>query len=242
MRSNHDQYMAEKQQKFLSYVNQLAESTPTSLIPRSQRQNSRSRVNQQDNWQGKETTQQTMIQPQVAKIRPTLELNPTNKEIQPVYTVQTLILDSNHRNTELYPTTSDFVLRIADTLKNVAMLRILKTEFYQPGNTLGYFILNDIKVPLQTNTIEHAYLYINGYAKAVIGNEQNNAILGRIGPGSEIYPAVSGSILQDPYAYIFQPIEPKLRRFHLRLLNHEGQYYQAENTRLILTIAVYCIA
>lgn len=157
----------------------------------------------------------------------------------PTYRLHTLIVDSCHRDVNLYPNPTDFVVRVQEVFRNVAALRILRTEFYQPSNSFGYFVLNDMKVPLQLYNMEHAYLYLNGYLSTVVANDTNVALFGRICPGTELYPAVTADILQDPFIYVMNPVEPRLRKFHVRLLTHDGQPYPANNARVILTIGIY---
>lgn len=158
------------------------------------------------------------------------------------YKIHNIIIDSDLRDTGLYPNANDFVVRLQEPYKMVVALRILKTEFYQPSNSFGYFVLNEAKIPLQLYNVSHAYLYVNGYTNTAIVNESNIALMGRIGPGMEMYPSVSGDPLKDPFIYVFRPIEGKLRRFHVKLVNADGSAYPVTNARVVLTIAVYCVA
>lgn len=158
------------------------------------------------------------------------------------FKIYNIIIDSDLRDTGLYPDASDFVVRLQEPFKSVAAMRILKTEFYQPSNSFGYFVLNEAKIPLQLYNVSHAYLYLNGYTNTAIVNEGNVALLGRIGPGMEMYPAVCGDPLKDPFIYVFRPIEGKLRRFHVKLVNADGSAYPVTNARVVLTIAVYCVS
>ncbi len=160
----------------------------------------------------------------------------------PTYRLQTLIIDSGHRDVNQYPNASDFVVKVQEVFKNVAAVRILRTEFYQPSNSFGYFVLNEARIPLQLYNVEHAYLYLNGWISTSVANDTNVALFGRIGPGTEFYPAVSGDILQDPYVYFVNPVEPRLRRFHVKLLTHEGQPYPVNNARVVLTLAIYSMS
>jgi hypothetical protein len=166
-----------------------------------------------------------------------------DKHIAPKYSVKTLILDSNYRDVNIYPNVNNFVVTLADTIKDVAAIRFVRTELYQDNCTAGYFVLNGMRIPLQTNTAEPAYLNLNNYSKAYIGNNVNIPnIFGRILPGSEYYPAISGSFIEDPYTHVFKPVHLKMRRFHVRLLNYDGTSYSITNTgRVVLTFALYCL-
>jgi hypothetical protein len=157
------------------------------------------------------------------------------------YRLYTVILDSAHRNREQYPYSNDFVLKLQENMRNVVAIRILKTEYYQSENMLGYMVFNDIRIPLQANNVEHAYLYLNGYINTVIANESNIPLFGRIGPGTEQYPSISANPFDDPYIYMMRPVEPKMRRFHIKLLTADGSQYMAQDSRVVITLALYCL-
>lgn len=152
-----------------------------------------------------------------------------------------IIIDSDHRDVNIYPNANDFVVKLQDYLTNVAAIRVLKSEFYQSANSLGYMVFNDVRVPLQLYNVEHAYLYLNGYNNTAVANDTNVALFGRIGPGTEIYPGVSADPYKDPYIYVMRPVDPRLRRFHLKLLDANGALYSVEDARIVITLAVYCI-
>lgn len=240
MLRNRDQYLAETKQRLMSRLGQLAQQYthpiqqhPQHAVSSSARRSSRKNVDglNDGSFNGQkvgEHNQNTLLQ-----IARTL-----------TYDVRTLVLDSNLRNMQYEVSPCDFIIYLPESLRKVALIRIIRTELYQSGNTMGYFVLNDVKIPLQTTTIEHAYLAINDYAKMIIGNGATNVnVLGRIGPGSEIYPPACADVLQDPHTYVFRPVEPKLQRFHVRLLNHNGTPYESiNNGRIIITLAAYCIS
>jgi hypothetical protein len=164
-----------------------------------------------------------------------------NRMIDSKYIVQTVILDSAHRNLLQFPNANDYVIKILEPLRNVAAVRLLKTEYFEPCSTQGYFVMNGVKIPLQSYNLDHAYLYLNGWINTIIANDTNTNLFGRVAPGVDTYPAVAGNIENDPYTYILRPSEPRLRRFHVRLLTHEGQLQAVTNARVILTLAFYCL-
>jgi hypothetical protein len=256
--SNHERYLAEQKNKYLAYLGELAEYTqtkpekarsrrraavaaaaaaaepvpvlgqvrrgngvgqhPTQHWPAAAEQQASAGLPQRQMplmaWQNVETTRQEAL-PADTGAR-------FYRQIQPSYDIHTLILDSAHRDTAQFPAANDFILKLSENIKNVALLRILKTEFYD--------------TPAQS-----AYLYLNGYVKTYIGNDRNATVLGRIGPNAEHYPAVTGNILNDPYAYVFRPMEPRLNRFHIKLLDHNGALVTVSAPSVILTIALYCL-
>jgi len=164
-----------------------------------------------------------------------------DRYVQTKFRVYNIIIDSEHRDKTAYPSSNDFVVRLQDYIRNVAAVRILKSEFYQPSNSFGYFVLNEMRVPLQLYNVEHAYLYFNGYVSTTVANDTNVALFGRIGPGTDVYPAVTGDITKDPYIYIMRPVELKMRKVHIKLLTHDGQPYPVNNARVVITIAAYSL-
>lgn len=164
-----------------------------------------------------------------------------DRYISSSYRVYNIIVDSSLRNINEYPSANDFVVRLLEPLKNVGAIRVLKTEFFQPSNSIGYFVINQARVPLQLYDMENAYLYLNGYISTSVANDTNTAFFGRIGPGTEMYPAVTGNLTQDPYIYVLKPADPRLRKFHVKLLSHDGSPYPVQNAKVVLTIAVYCM-
>lgn len=146
------------------------------------------------------------------------------------YRVSNLILDSSFKT--LNYGDNDFVLKLSDPLKNVAAIRILRTEFYNSSN------LNTFE-----NNFENVYLYLNGYINTFLANNTNTQIYGRLIAGTETYPSVSGDIKQDPYIYFFRPIENSLNRFHIKLLNSDGSLYdlKGNKAKIVITFAIYSV-
>lgn len=161
--------------------------------------------------------------------------------VRPTFRPFNIIIDSAHRDTDLFPQCNDFVVRLVENLRNVAAVRILKTEFYQSSNSPGFMVFNDIQIPLQSNSVEHAYLYLNGMINTAIANDTNIPLFGRVGPGTEMYPSIAANPLDDPFVYVMRPIEPKMRKFHVRLLQPDGTLYPVEDARIIIVLAVYCL-
>ncbi len=156
------------------------------------------------------------------------------------YHTSTLIIDSAFRDINMHPHPNNFVVKLTEPLKDVAAIRLLRTEYYDPSSNNGYFVINQVKVPLQLYSMESAYLYLNGYSLLEMTNDTTNEVFGRLAVGTESYPAITSDITNDPFVYIFRPQEPKLRRFHVKLMNPDGSLYTTQSARVILTLAVYC--
>ena len=233
MTNTRSQYLAEAQQRYLKFLQQ----------EESQEQKVRERVLEEKTFPKEKKKARKPLE-KVATLayqeRPensqlTMDRYLTNK-----FRVYNVIIDSSFRAAGTQA--NDFVSRLEEPFRNVVAIRLLRTEYFQPSTSTNYFVFNSIRVPIQAFTMENAYLYLNGYTSTVIANESNTQYFGRIGPGTEIYPAVNGSLTQDPYIFILQPIEQKLRRFHVRLHKTDGELYPVdESTRVVLTLAVYCL-
>lgn len=231
---NQRQYQDELQARYLKFFNQPAEPTDASAElmklqkKREKKRKIRARVQQ-------DTTDLTGPNGEQASLV-------MNRMLSSPYVVQTIILDSAHRSTSQFPNANEYVLKLLEPLRNLAAVRIMKTEYFEPCSTQGYFVMNGVKIPLQSYTLEHAYLYLNGWINTTIANEANTNVFGRISPGVDTYPAVTTDLVTDPFTYILRPSEPRLRRFHIRLHTHDGQLQPVTNARIILTLACYCLA
>ena len=225
-----DQYLLETQQRYLRFI-QKEDEAEQQVRERNLPEKKRSRKLKQ------------LPQTQAAALvrDESMPMMTMDRYLSTKYRVYNIILDSTFRDLIHYPNANDFVVKLSEPLKNAVALRLLRTEFYQPSQTNGYFVLNQVRIPIQLYNIESAYLYINGYTSTNIANEVNTQFFGRIGAGTEVFPAVTGSISQDPYIYVMQPIEPRLKRFHIKLMQADGSLYAVDNARVVITLAVYCI-
>lgn len=224
-----DQYRAEMEQRYLKYVQKEDEREELS----------RKALVRQEKKQREKNSAMT----KKFGTRALAESATTfGRYIPSALRVSTIVLDSAFRDNNLFPQANDFVVKIPETLRDVGAIRLLRTEFYQPSNTMGYFVMNEVRVPLQLYNIESSYLYLNGYQNMQVGHDTQQTFFARMGPGTEMYPAVTGDIRQDPLMYMFLPAEPRLRRFHVKLLQADGSLYEVNNARVVLTLAVYCLA
>lgn len=227
---NQAQYAKEMQERYLRFV-QKEDQNELRLFQKLKKENDR-----------REDVQKKKIRKATGPQEPAEQtILGMDRYVAPRYRVYNIIVDSQHRDVATFPNTNEFVVRLQDTIKNVAAVRMLRSEFYSPANRMGYFVLNDARIPLQLYNVEHAYLYLNGYQTAMIANDGNLALFGRIGPGTEIYPGMSGDPLQDPFIHVLRPTEPKLRKFHVRLVTADGELYPLTDARIVLTLAIYCL-
>jgi hypothetical protein len=139
------------------------------------------------------------------------------------YKIQQVLLDSNDRNNAVYPT--KFTLKLANSLKNVFAIRLLKSELLYTSSS-----------PSQ----DGIYLYLNGY-KLLMRNEDQDtmALFSRITTGVNDFQCVTTNILNDPYTYILNPIEPKLNRFDIQCFDYNNNVKTDVLFTLVLHLAVF---
>ena len=153
-----------------------------------------------------------------------------------------IVLDSEDRDKNVYPEPNNFVLTMLEELKNVLALRILKTEYLFKDASFNIITINDQVVPIQAYQNVHAYLYLNGYNKIKIANKLTIPIFTQLSPGINNYPALTDDFRIDPYVYRLNPIEKKLNKFDIRLLDNKGEIVNIinpEKIQIILTLIVY---
>lgn len=143
------------------------------------------------------------------------------------YKVSNIILDSSFKKAG--QNDNNFVLKLSDPLKNIVALRILRTEFINYTNPDKLF--------------DNSYLYLNGYINTYLANETNTQFFGRLIAGTETYTSISSDIRNDPFIYIFRPIEHSLSRFDIKILNADGSLYnpKGDGISVVITLAVYTI-
>lgn len=165
-------------------------------------------------------------------------------QMPPSVRVKTLVLDSAFRDPVTYPNPTEFMVQLSDSLRGVIAIRPIRTEFYVPSNTVAYMMFGSTRVGIQTYGNDAAYIYLNGWNGTAIANQKNVTninFFGRITPGTEVYPGLAMNLDQDPHVYLFQPVEPRLDRFYVKLCHADGSLYttSANDAQVILTYAVY---
>jgi hypothetical protein len=153
-----------------------------------------------------------------------------------------IIIDSNARNKDQYILPNDFVINLSETLKNVIVLRLLRTEYLLNDAAFTTALINNQPVPLQLFKHIQAFVYLNGYSKIKLANKMTVPIFSQLSAGVETLPASNDNLKLDPYAYILNPIEEKLDKFHVKILDELGNkitIIDPEKIRVILTLAIY---
>lgn len=141
------------------------------------------------------------------------------------YKIYQVLLDSNDRNKTTFVSPTNYVLKLATPLRNVFAVRLLKSEFLYNSLTLGNGV----------------YVYLNGY-KLLIRNQEQDilSLFARITPGINDFQCVTTNILDDPYTYILNPMEPKLDRFEVQLYDADNKKKEDVHFNLIMHLAIFC--
>jgi hypothetical protein len=173
--------------------------------------------------------------PKKEKIRQEINYNIGNK-----YRQEIVVLDSEDRDKTKYPFINEFVLTLAETIKDVLIIRVLRSEYTE--KTTGSLVINGVLLPITTVATFSAYINLNNYKKIKVANNTISSFFCQLIPGVTNTPAATSNFFYDPYAVIMNPIEKSLNKFHVKLCNSTGNLLpsdEADTTRLILTLCVY---
>lgn len=153
-----------------------------------------------------------------------------NKILKERFKVVNIVIDTSERDIVNYPNIYDFVVNMAEPFKDVLGIRLLRTELYSS-------LASETGLPPNAG----AYVALNDYKRIYRSREQDNIpLFARIPGGVYDSPALNGcDPLSDPYTHVFRPIEPKLGRFHVRMLRPNGEPLQDNSLTMVLHLALY---
>lgn len=141
------------------------------------------------------------------------------------YKISQVLLDSNDRNKTTFVSPTKYVLKLATPLRNVFGIRLLKSELLYHSLTLGNGI----------------YVALNGYKLLIRNQDQDSlSLFARITPGVNDYQCVTTNILDDPYTYILNPMEPKLDRFEIQIYDADNKLKEDTHFNLLMHLAIFC--
>ena len=164
-------------------------------------------------------------------------IKPKRKLVQDV-----IVIDSNTRNKDDYLLPNDFVITLSEILKHVIAIRLIRTEYLINEPSFTTALINNQPVPLQLFKHIQAYIYLNGYEKIKLANKMTIPIFSQLSAGVETLPPSNDNIKFDPYAYILNPRNEKLDKFHIKILDSQGDkipIIDPDKIRLIITLAIY---
>ena len=155
-----------------------------------------------------------------------------------------VVLDSEDRDKQQFPNPNYYILTLLEELKNVIAIRLLKTEYLLKDSSFNLLTINDQVVPIQAYHNVHAFIYLNGYNKIKMSNRITTPIFSQLSAGINNFPMTSDDFRIDPFVYRLNPIEPKLNKFEIKLLDNTGSIVDIidpERIQIILTLIVYRI-
>lgn len=150
-----------------------------------------------------------------------------------------VVLDSENRNKD--ENINEFTLRLLEEYRNVYAVRLLKSEYTLKDAEFDRILINSQPIAFQIYKPVHAFLYLNGYKQIDIASISTTELFSQLSPGIEQLPLISDNIKLDPYVHILNPIEKRLNKFNIKILDNKGDKIPVENPdkiRLILTLLI----
>lgn len=172
----------------------------------------------------------------------------------------------NTADVPINASTNSFVLHLQETLQNIVAIRPIRMEYYNTSNTGQTITLNGINIPLQAT--QGALLNINNYRNIITTNSGNSFgyntrtvvvngssnivpttpvslfnndinIFHRLINGVDVLPIPKENIFEDPYTYIFKPIQRRLDRIEVTI--YSNSYVPITTGTVIAVLAVYTV-
>lgn len=168
---------------------------------------------------------------------PPIIKKPKRKLVQDI-----IVIDSNTRDKNDYLLPNDFIITLSEVLKNVIAIRLIRSEYLINDASFTTALINNQPVPLQLFKHIQAFIYLNGYEKIKLANKMTIPIFSQLSAGVETLPPSNDDIRFDPYAYILNPRNEKLDKFHIKILDGNGEKINIsdpDKIRIILTLAIY---
>lgn len=101
--------------------------------------------------------------------------------------------------------------------------------------------IRPLDITITSDAPANLLIALNNYSKYLPVNDYNVRIFARASSGTTVFPAVASSIMDDPYTYILNPIEPRLQRFKVELFNSNYTKYNTTSTTIAMTLAIYTL-
>lgn len=137
----------------------------------------------------------------------------------------------------------NFTVTLPTELKRVVAVRPLNSVFYENASEIAQVELGGVQIPVRVSTGQGLFVYLNGYDTIHSGKSKNVPIFARI-QGEDNFPIVK-NFWMDPYCHILNPMEPKLKRFDVKIYNGDYDIYSPatpQNAGFNMLLAVYCEA
>lgn len=154
----------------------------------------------------------------------------TMQSAKPNTRIVRLVLDTNNRNAAAYPDARKCTLKLAEPLRNVYALRILRSQLTTISSTNAYVRLNGYQNLMVVDNTNGLSMDTNAYA----------SYFALVLPGNELHPATTQDISSDPNAVMLKPSVDKLTNFELEVRDNDSNLYTDAAMSLTLTLAAYC--
>lgn len=142
-----------------------------------------------------------------------------------------LVLDSEHRNTTLYPNTNNFQIDLEKVnqapLRDVLAIKLIKFDIFGGGLALDK---------------RSVYLRINDFNHSIVGTANINFAYANFitnSTGLNFHDTSSVLLETDPNVYTFNPVRGNLRKFDVSILNADGTLYDTKDHKVVMTFAIY---
>ena len=180
-----------------------------------------------------------------------------NNGVEKIYDKKILVLDSDFRDTDIFPRTNSFTLT-SDSFRDIVGIKVLSVDI-SPNVLLNktpiYIDINKYNLIKQAGTGGVAQqkvfnnntptIYSSNIATTTYTPNSFNslAIITNVNPNIApiSYRNESPSVILDfdPKVYTFEPILGSLDTFEINLYTKSGALYDTRNENVVITLALY---
>jgi hypothetical protein len=157
------------------------------------------------------------------------------------FTVHQVFLSSADKDVATQ-TPTNFTVTLPTELKRVVAIRPLHAVFYEDATLVAQVELGGALLPVRIFSGDGLFMNLNDYDHMHTAKAKNVPVFTRI-QGEEVYPAVPAEFWTDPYTYVLNPLEPRLKKFNIKLYDSSTMDIYAPatpaNASFNITLAVY---
>lgn len=139
-------------------------------------------------------------------------------------------------------TATQFSVTLPTEFKRVVAVRPLNVVLYDDATTIAQIELGGALLPIRTFAAGSLFLRLNDYDHLHTAKAKNVPIFTRF-QGEEQYPAASDNFWLDPYTFILNPSEPRLKRFTVTIYDSTTMNVYTPtvpvNAAFHMTLAIY---
>jgi len=180
-----------------------------------------------------------------------------NREVEKIYDKKILVLDSDFRDSQIFPNTNSFILT-SDTIRDVVGIKVLSVDITANSSLTAtpiYVDINKYNLIKQAGTggvaqqrvinNNHPTFYSSNIATTNYTPNSFNAlaIVTNVNPSIApiSYRNETPSVILDfdPKVYMFEPILGSLDTYEINLYTKNGALYNTLSQNVVITIALY---